>query len=716
MTDSLAFMRVHLARPIEHSALVRLASRLMAVDVPRPVVFETRSTPDGVRFLLGCPSGATGRLKELVVGSVPGTQFEAATRRRVAGVARLSVSPRGAPLADPAPEAVAAGVFTSLATVRKGEEVAVQLVLGRSRRPRAIDAKAADPLQPLGSRLLTGPRPIATDVRARLNQRLSMGTVEGTIRFGVTAESEARRRSLTWRVFGSLQVLESPNTRLSLVRDTAERWHHAQPGRGALVLAPSDVALLSSWPLGDTDYPGVDSVNPRRLHVPEIVSSDVSIFGAGTSPGPTRLVGIDPQSRLQHVVAIGPTGSGKSTMLEHLILSDIAARRACAVIEPKRQLIDSILERVPLSAADQIVVIDASDARPVGFNPLDVGDRDPDIVVDGILAALAAVFGDGWGPRTEYLIHGALLSLARAGQVQPDPFTLLDVPRVLTDAALRRTVVSAVADDPDLAAFWAEFDAMRPGQRAAMIAAPLNKLRKLVLRKPLAAILGQPRPRFRLRDIFREHKVVLVPLNDALIGVGAAKLLGSLIVAELWMATLERAREREPMKRPGMIFIDEVQNYLHLPTSIADALATSRSYGVGWHLAHQYRAQLPTAMRAALDTNARTKIAFAVGPDDARDLARMAPELTAADFQALPRFEVYAHLIAGGIPAGWTSARTLEPAPVLGFGDELRALSQDVYGGVVPRRDPAPVAAPDEAENSQGARVRPATHQKARRP
>src|SRR3546814_15473442 len=90
-----------------------------------------------------------------------------------------------------------------------------------------------------------------------------------------------------------------------------------------------------------------------------------------------------------------------------------------------------------------------------------------------------------------------------------------------------------------------------------MIAPPLNQLRKLLMRKPLVAVLGQSRPRFRLRDVFRERTTVLVPLNDALIGSGASKLLGSLIVAEIFMATIDRAVEKHPEKRPGVVYIDE---------------------------------------------------------------------------------------------------------------------------------------------------------------
>lgn len=709
MSD-LVFTRLHLPRPLDVDHVTQLVTRLMSADAPRPLVFEMHADGEGVRHLLGCASAATARLKRLLRGHLPGVAFEAATRPDVAAVSRVVARPGVVPLADADPEQVAAAIYHALAARRGEEHVALQLILGRTRAAHPIPVKSADPLQSLPSLVLDGVRTIEPDIRRRLQQHAALPSTSATLRIGATAKNQKRIRALVWELFGAFQLLEGPGLRLSLNYDSSSRWRAATP-RAAFQLSPDELTALLAWPLGDRDYPGVAGAHPRLLSVPEIVTSTTSAFATGTAPGPERRIGIDPASRLQHLVATGPTGSGKSTVLEHLILSDIKARRACIVVEPKAQLIDSILDRIPPEHSDRIVVLDAADSMPVGFNPLDIGDRDPDIVVDGIVAALAAVFEEGWGPRTEYLIHGALLSLAHAGRQTIDPYTLIDLPRLLTDATFRRPTVAAVQDDTTLAAFWAEFEELSPAQRAAMIAAPLNKLRKLLLRKPLVRVLGQARPRFRLRDVFREHHVVLVPLNDALIGTGAAKLLGSLVVAEIWNATLERAREKHPTKRPGMVFIDEVQNYLHLPTSIADALATSRSYGVAWHLAHQYRGQLPAAMRAALDTNARSKICFAVGPDDARDLARMAPQLTAEDFQALPRFEIYAHLIAGGVPAGWCSARTLPPQPTRKTRDAARRASRDRYGAL-PTPVPEATAATSPAATSPPARP---THQKARR-
>lgn len=712
MRDPLVLTRLYLPRPIEVDVVGQLGTRLMGTDVPRPLTLEVHAGPDGIAWLLSCAPTATQRLKRLLAAHVPGIRYEAAVRPDVAAVSRLSARPPGLPLAEVDPEQMTASIFHAMAARRGNEQIALQLVLGHTHHPKQLPAAVVDPLQPIAGRLLGGVRPAPADVRRRLHDHAARAKLEVTVRIGTTAESAKRRRALTWELFGAFQPLESPSVRLTLVRDSPVRWQQGSRARTTLRFSATELVSLVGWPVGERDYPGVSGVHPRLLPVPEIVSSTDSVFAMGTAAGPERPVGIDPASRLQHVVATGPTGSGKSTVLERLILSDIAAGRACVVIEPKRQLIDRLLDCAPVDAAERIVVLDAADGDAVvGFNPLDVGDRDADTVVDGILAALAAVFEDGWGPRTEYLIQGALLSLARAGRAAREPYTLIDLPRLLTNSAFRRPVVAAVQDDPLLAAFWAEFEEMRPGQRAAAIAAPLNKLRKIVLRKHLVAVLGQSRPQFRLRDVFRERRTVLVPLNDALLGTGAATLLGSLIVAELWMATLERANEADPTKRPGMVFVDEVQRYLNLPTPIADVLATSRSYGVAWHLAHQYRAQLPPGLRSALDTNARSKICFALASDDARDMAKQSPQLAADDFQALPRFEIYAHLIAGGTPAGWCSARTLPPASATGARDRILTESRTRYGA----RPTDPSLTTTMPRNASGGTRARASHQKARR-
>lgn len=681
MPERLVFTRLYLPRPVTPDATTALLGRLARSDVARPLCFEVRATGYGIQHILGCAATSVHHLTHLLSGYIPGIVFDTAIREPIVSAGRIETRQHGMPTGSPAPEQLTAAIYNALAARKDGETLVLQVVLGRAFAPQSIRPDAPDPLQPIGSRLLHGVRKAPADTRRKLQEHAAELRRQVVVRIGVAGPDAGRRALLTRRLFGSLQGLQAIGVTLKLVREAPTNLHFASPARARLELTAAELSPLLGWPLGEGNLPGVDPLHPKRLPVPTVVSDKESVFALGTAPGPERPIGFAPSGRLQHAVAIGPTGSGKSVLLEHLILSDIAAGRPCVVVEPKKQLVDSILDRLPASAAGKVVVLDASDPLPVGFNPLELGpDDDPYVVADNLLAAFAALFADGWGPRTEYLIQGALVTLLVAGHKRGTPYTIPDLPLLLTDAPLRLEATKYVASDPALATFWREFEEMPVRQRVNQIAAPLNKLRKIVMRRNLVAMLGQPSPRFRLRDIFREGKTVLVPLNEALLGKGAANFLGSLVLAELWTATLKRATEKEPWTRPGMIFVDEVQNYLHLPTDIGDAMATSRSYGVAWHVAHQFRAQLPTGMREGFDTNARAKFVFALGPKDAADLAKHAPDLTADDFQRLGTYEIYARVVAGGAPTEWFSARTLPPAPVVGVADVIRQASRTLYG------------------------------------
>src|SRR5439155_23216145 len=185
-------------------------------------------------------------------------------------------------------------------------------------------------------------------------------------------------------------------------------------------------------------------------------------------------------------------------------------------------------------------------------------------------------------------------------------------------------------------------EAISEAERQQAVAPVINKLRPFLLRKSVRAIVGQLQPRFRVDQVFTERKVVLVSLAKGLIGPEAAALLGSLFVAELWQAVLGRAAIAPERRHPVVVYADEFQDYVHLPTDMADALAQARGLGIGLVLAHQHLAQLPANLKAAVLTNARSRVCFQLAADDAQVMAKLAGEqLEAKDFQRLRRFEAY---------------------------------------------------------------------------
>lgn len=395
---------------------------------------------------------------------------------------------------------------------------------------------------------------------------------------------------------------------------------------------------------------------------------------------PDRTVAISEKDSLQHLHVLGPTGVGKSTLLAHLALSDMEAGRGVVVIDPKGDLVTDLLARVPETRRGDVVVLDPTDPCPVGLNPLAPSDNvqpgDADLAADSVLSVFHDLYADSWGPRTHDILHASLLSLARRGDA-----SLVMVPLLLTNPGFRRSVTARVIkDDPmGLGSFWAWFEGISDAERAMAIAPLMNKLRPILLRPGLRGVFGQRQPKFAMSDVLTNRKILLVSLAKGTLGSEGAKLLGSLVVAQLWRAALGRVALAAQYRRPVMVVIDEVQDYLRLPGDLGDALAQARGLGVGFTLAHQHLAQLPTGLKAAVSANARSRVYFQLAPDDVRAIAKDG-HLELEDFMSLPAFHAYASLHVDGSNPGWASIRTLPLGRATSDPEAIRRDSADQYG------------------------------------
>ena len=432
-------------------------------------------------------------------------------------------------------------------------------------------------------------------------------------------------------------------------------------------------------PSGDEELPGMSDIHPRAMYPPTWYREPTNrfndrSFGTTLNPANSQKLSISPDDSLRPTIILGPTGAGKTNVMQAMILADINAGRSVLVIDPKADLVTSILERVPASRADDVVVIDPSDDNPVGFNPLALPGN-PTLIADAILAVFKEIFSDSWGVRSQDVLSAALLTL-----VETDGASLLWLPPLLTDENFRHKITKDVKDKITLKPFWSTFDNLRPAEREQWVAPVLNKMRQFLFRPGLRGILGQSHPKFQLTDLFSQRKIVLVPLNRGTVGAESARLLGSLVVGLTWTLALSRANVAPERRHLVSLYIDELQDYLTLPTDLSDALAQARGLGVGITMAHQYRAQLPYEIRAGVDANARNKIIFGLNASDAREIATMAPGLEALDFMLLPRYQIYTNFMSGGRQTGWIQGKTIPAPPALHTAAEIKARSQTRYG------------------------------------
>ena len=425
--------------------------------------------------------------------------------------------------------------------------------------------------------------------------------------------------------------------------------------RGALLSVP-ELAALAHLPL-DPSVPGLNRAGARPVPPPPSIPRsgfNAKVLGDADA-GPHRPVALPvPDARL-HTHVPGATGAGKTTLLAQLVCADAAAGRASVVIDPNGVLGDRILATLPANAQDRLVRIDPAASEPVAINPLLSGD--PDVAVDNLCGICARIWPANWGPRTDDILRASALTLAH----QPRPGGLADIPRLLTDPGYRRRAVSHV-NDPILREFWTWYQNQSAAARAQATAPLLNKLRAVLLR-PFARGLLSPRRQALDFGWHLDHGgVVIVRIPKGTLGTDTTRLIGSLIVGQIWQATIARSRIPEHARRDAACYIDEFHEFLNLPYGIDDMLAEARGYRLALTLAHQDLDQVPHPLRAAISANARNKIIFACSPEDARVLERHTlPNLRAHDLAHLDAYQAAARLL---IKSATTPAFTFRTRPL----------------------------------------------------
>jgi len=683
MTDrhsSVVWRQLHWQRPVEPERALSVLRQWAADSRSPQVVLEAVADAGEVSYRLATLRPALPSIRAMLAHTLPGTTLTDPTAERppVQLAMKLKASTRHRALRSDNPEATVRSVLGALAQTGKGERLVLQLLLGPRRVPLAIPTHSPSsivaPWYQVAWRGNGGQ--VDSEKRTALRNKVSDHGFACTLRIGVTADSIGRRRALVLGLLAAIRTSEAAGVTLRLKPEQESRLNTAgRPLWWPLRLNVNELLALTAWPLGSDDLPGLPAAHPQPLPPAPGTTGAQRVIARATAPGVDAHLALSAQAALQHLHVIGPTGVGKSVLLGRLIEQDIEAGRAVVVIEPKGDLVDDVLARIPDNRRDDVVVLDAADSAPVGLNPLADHQARPEVTADLLLSVFKALYADAWGPRTQDILHACLLTLARRSDA-----TLVMLPLLLTNPGFRRSLTTGLGDPLALEPFWAWYDNLSEGERAQAIAPLMNKLRQWLLRPSLRAVLGQRQPRFQLRQVFTERKILLVPLRKAILGPEAAALLGSLVVAQLWQTIQARAAIPAGKRHSVMVYIDEVQDYLHLPTDLGDALAQARGFGVGFTLAHQFLGQLPLPMRAAVLSNTRSKVCFQLAQEDAMQMAKGHPELGAEDFTSLGQFQVYASLFARGAVTPYASGETLPPNAPSGDPQRIKQVSRERYG------------------------------------
>jgi hypothetical protein len=387
---------------------------------------------------------------------------------------------------------------------------------------------------------------------------------------------------------------------------------------------------------------------PPPLNLPE----EGLLLGKNIYRDEETPVYIADDDRRRHLYLVGQTGTGKSVLMQNLIIQDIKAGRGVCMIDPHGDAVKEILARIPQSRIEDVIYFDPADiSRPMGLNMLEYDPSFPEqkiFVVNELLDIFHKLYGavpEAMGPAFEQYFRNSTLL------VMEDPSsgnTLLDVQRVFADKEFRAYKLSHCSN-PTVKSFWMEIAEKATGEQALANYAPYitNKFDTFLSNEIMRPIVCQERSAFNFRQVMDEGKILLINLSKGRLGDLNSALLGLIIVGKIFMAALSRTDLAENERRDFYLYIDEFQNVT--TKSIAQILAEARKYRLNLVIAHQFIGQLDEDIKKAVFGNVGSMIIFRVGADDAPFLEKQVePVFNSRDLLNIDNFNAYLNLLIGG--------------------------------------------------------------------
>jgi len=374
-----------------------------------------------------------------------------------------------------------------------------------------------------------------------------------------------------------------------------------------------------------------------------------------------RAVAIGPTDRARHMVILGATGVGKSTLMANMIAQDVTAGRGVILIDPHGDLYAQVRDALPCEAKERAILADAGDfADPFGLNLLEITSEPAAVQRNFIANQLVGVFQsvlyrgvpEAFGPMFGAYFRNAIFLLMEA---EGKNASLADFDRVFAEPAYRRSLLERCAD-PQVVRFWKEIATKAGGEAALENIAPYicSKLTQFTGNPLLRPIITAPRTTLDFPGAMHRGDTVLVNLAKGLIGEHDSALLGGLITIRIFCAAMARSAIPADRRRPVRVYLDEFATYA--TGTLTQMLAECRKFGLELVLAGQSldqvdgRADRPDVAHAIL-ANVGSILAFRTGPSDAHRLADWcAPGNVAAEFTGLPDHVMLCRLLEDGRP------------------------------------------------------------------
>lgn len=431
-----------------------------------------------------------------------------------------------------------------------------------------------------------------------------------------------------------------------------------------LPLSVEEIASVYHFPYSRKAAPQVRMLKSREAAPPVNLPKEGVVIGKSSFRGEEQLVRMKKDDRRRHFYIIGQTGTGKSALMQDMIVEDIRKGEGVGVIDPHGELIAKILGLIPKDRSEDVIYFDPGDvAYPMGLNMLEYDLRYPEqktIIVNELLEIFNKLFNMSvaGGPMFEQYFRNATLL------VMEDPEsgnTLLEIERVLADKTFRDFKLSR-SKNIVVETFWKQIAEKAGGEASLQNMVPyvVSKFDTFLANEIMRPIIAQEKSAFNVREVMDQKKILLMNLSKGRLGELNANLLGLIMVGKILMASLSRVDIPEEERQDFYLYIDEFQNVT--TKSIATILSEARKYKLNLVITHQFIGQLEEEIRKAVFGNVGSMLAFRIGSDDAEYLEKQfAPVFSGQDLLNIDNFNASLKLLIDGQTSKPFNLKTMPP-------------------------------------------------------
>ena len=393
----------------------------------------------------------------------------------------------------------------------------------------------------------------------------------------------------------------------------------------------------------------VPAILPFQYHPKK---ADIAIF-INDHQGIAQPIQMSTEDRMRHMFIVGQTGTGKSTLMESLILQDIQAGKGLAVVDPHGDMVDNVLGKIPDSRMEDVIVLDLLEKdHPLGLNLIEWQEiEDRDIIIDDLYQNLDRIyeFRTTGGPVFEKYFRG-MLRLLMGDKPRPGFIpTLLDIIHCFESEDFRSWLSNTI-DDPSIDKFIKEIE-RTTGESGLYNISPYvtSKFSRFTDDTRLKRIIGQSRSSLDFESIMRDGKILLMKLGRGRFGPTISALIANQVVSRFKLAAMKRGDMPAEKRREFYLYVDECQTLP--PENFMELLSEARKYRMGIVLATQYTAQLTAgtggvnSLLSAIIGNVGSMLIFRLGQLDAELMEQvLKPILSRQDITGLPNFQGYARI------------------------------------------------------------------------